>query len=69
MPLPDSYFSQAEQICDDIARTVSGSSNSRSKKLPDALRYSECHGHTPRKKSVKEKDIKLAPMKTLKPSH
>ncbi|XP_070707490.1 epidermal growth factor receptor kinase substrate 8-like protein 1 isoform X2 [Pempheris klunzingeri] len=35
---------RAEQICDDITRTVSGSSTSRSTKLPDALRLPESGG-------------------------
>ncbi|XP_044035605.1 epidermal growth factor receptor kinase substrate 8-like protein 1 isoform X2 [Siniperca chuatsi] len=46
---PDIHFFncetvKAEQICDDIARTVSGSSTSRSKKLPDALRLPQSGG-------------------------
>uniref|UniRef100_UPI0037E7BDDF epidermal growth factor receptor kinase substrate 8-like protein 1 isoform X2 n=1 Tax=Semicossyphus pulcher TaxID=241346 RepID=UPI0037E7BDDF len=46
---PDIHFFnceavKAEQICDDIARAVSDSSNSRSKKVPDALRLPQSEG-------------------------
>ncbi|KAI3365631.1 hypothetical protein L3Q82_010702, partial [Scortum barcoo] len=46
---PDIHFFnceivRAEQICDDIARAVSGSTRSRNKKLPDALRLPQSGG-------------------------
>nr|XP_040032798.1 epidermal growth factor receptor kinase substrate 8-like protein 1 isoform X2 [Gasterosteus aculeatus aculeatus]XP_040032800.1 epidermal growth factor receptor kinase substrate 8-like protein 1 isoform X2 [Gasterosteus aculeatus aculeatus] len=63
---PDIHFFdcetvKAEQICDDITHSVSGSSGSRRKKLPDALRLSQSGGEMMDRHGIPSHPIAQAP--------